>query len=226
MIDNSRQLRAREEMGEEREGGHGPRPSTWASMKEKLAKTVAAVAIGGLALAGARCTYDVPPLNSNDSGMDASVNDGGPDADAGPVQDAGPDADAGPIHDGGDGGGPIDGGDGGGPVDAGDGGTDAGGIVCGAVTTGTWSGIINNVTPQTVVGYTFGFGGVDGSGNALMTISCTEGTFETSFPCAVGVETDVARPSDGVAPAGRTIKITPSSANATNTQVFIQITHP
>ncbi len=225
MIDNSKQLRAREERDEEKEGGHGPRPSTWARMKDRLAKTAAVTALAGLALAGTRCDYNVPPLSNNDSGMDASV-DAGPDADAGPVHDAGPDADAGPIHDGGDGGGPVDGGDGGGPVDAGDGGTDAGGVVCGAVTTGTWSGIINNVSPQTIVGYTFGFSGVDGMGNALMTISCTEGTVETNYPCAVGVETDIARPSDGVAPSGRTIKITPASANASNTQVFIQITHP
>ncbi len=166
--------------------------------------------------------------DAGEGGMDAGPTDGGYDGgeggmDAGPV-DSGVDS----GYDAGEGGmdaGPTDGGVEAGP-DAGDSGSPDAGIVCGAITTGSWSGIINTITAQGVDGYSFAFTGVDGSGNALMTISCTEGTVDTSYPCPVGIQTNISRPADGVAPAGRTIKITPTSATATNTQVFIQITHP
>ncbi len=225
MIDNSKQLRAREERGEDEEVRPGPRSSVWARMKDKLAKTAAIVAISGLAVAGTKCTYDVPPLG-NDASMDGGQSDGG--------QDAGPQPDGGEAgmdagHDGGDGGGPIDGGDGGdggGPIDGGDGGSDAGVITCASTTTGSFSGFITTTTPQSAAGYTFSYGGIDGMGKALITISCAEGTFESALPCPVSIETDVSRPSDGTAPAGRTIKITPSSANATTTGVSINVTHP
>ncbi len=223
MIDNSRQLRGKEEKGEESEGQIGPRGSVWARMKDKFAKATAIVALSGLAVAASRCTYDVPPVGVNDSGMDASVSDSGPDADAGPDHDGGEGGmDAGhDAGDGGDGGGLVDGG-----YDGGEGGVDGGSIVCASTTTGNFGGLINTATAQNVAGYTFHYGGTDGSGNPIFSISCTEGTFDTNQSFTLSVETDVSRPSDGLAPAGRTIKVTPSSANATTTTVSINVTHP
>ncbi len=151
-------------------------------------------------------------------GMDGGVSDGGSVLDAG--SEGG--ADGGVVSDGGeagaDGGVALDGGSEGGAPDA--------GIVCGSTTTGSWSGMIHATGTQSVFNYTFGYIGVDGSGNALMSLSCGGQTFDTSVTCPVGVETDISRPADGTAPSGRTIRITPSYANATNVNLFIRVTHP
>ncbi len=172
--------------------------------------------------------------DGGEAGADAGPQDSGP-TDGGPDMDAGHDGgeggmDAGPQPDGGMDGGPVvDGGSDGGPVT--DGGTDsgtpdAGGIVCGSATVGTWSGMIHASGSQNLFNYTFGYVGIDGSGNALMALSCGGQTFEAAYPCPVGVETDISRPADGVAPAGRTIKITPAFANAMNANLFIRVTQP
>ncbi len=156
--------------------------------------------------------------DAGEGGMDAGYDGGEAGMDAG--HDAGTDA----GYDAGEGG-----------MDAGvDSGTDAGvdggapdaGIVCGSTTTGSFSGFITTSVSQTIGGYTVHYNGIDGSGNALVTINCAEGTFETDYPCPVSIETDIARPSDGTAPAGRTIRITPSSANVTSAGVSINVTHP
>jgi hypothetical protein len=115
----------------------------------------------------------------------------------------------------------------GGSVDSGlpDSGSPDAGIVCGSVTTGSFNGFISLVLNANVGSYTFSYHGIDGMGNALISMSCAEGTFETSYPCPVGIDTVVSRPSDGVM-AGRTITIHPSAANVNNSTLTINVTHP
>jgi hypothetical protein len=221
MNDSIRTLRAKEEGHKDEEtAGAGPRASLWARMKDRFGKAVAITALSGLALASAKCSYDVPPVGLNSDGGDGGVQmDGGPDADAGPVFDGGDGGmDAGPT----DGG--HDGGDGGGPVDAGPD-ADAGGVVCGAISTGSFLGTISSTTPRVVGNYTFTYLG-NGGGDAHFSISCTEGSFDTDIACPVAVETDVQRPSDGPtadAGVGKLIKITPNNANATTSSVSITV---
>ncbi len=151
-----------------------------------------------------------------DAGLDAG--EGGMDGGSGGM-DAGLDAGEGGMDAG------LDAGEGGmdaGPVDSGS--PDAG-ILCGSVTTGAFSGFISLTTQGHVANYTFTYHGIDGMGQPLISISCTEGEFETSTPFPLGVDTAVSRPDDGV-PAGRTITIHPSAANASNTTLAISVTHP
>ncbi len=180
-----------------------------------------------------------------DAGHDAGA--GGSDGGSGGM-DAGHDAGSGGMDAGLDAGeGGMDGGLGGmdAGLDAGEGGMDAGsdagmggsdagvvdsgtpdaGIVCGSVTTGAFSGFISLATQGHVANYTFTYHGIDGMGQPLISISCTEGEFETSMAFPLSVDTSVNRPDDGV-PAGRTITIHPSAANASNTTLSINVTHP
>lgn len=215
MNDNMKQLRMREEGGKESGHEDGPALKTtfWSRFKDKLAKATAVTALSGLALVSARCSYDVPPLSSNDGGSDAGVIDAGPDS--------GPDMDGGHGGDGGMDAGPGDGG-----MDAGpsDGGMDAG-VVCPSVTTGSFNGFISLATPATVGGYRFSYGGINGGGDALVSMDCGGSYFETNFPCPLNVDTTISRPADGAIP-GRTIKIHPSTANASNTTLTINVTSP
>jgi hypothetical protein len=159
-------------------------------------------------------------MDAGEGGMDAGM--GGMDGGV----DAGMDAGMGGMDAGMDGG-PVDSGTDGGMSDGGpiDSGSPDAGILCGSVTTGSFSGFISLVSPAHVANYTFTYGGIDGSGHALITISCAEGTVDTSESCPVGSDTVVSRPSDG-APAGRTITIHPSAANASNSTLTISVTHP
>ncbi len=203
------------------------------------------IADGGGADASQRPTPDGGSPDSMDAGHDAGEEDAG-GSDAGMPPDAGhPDSgmdageedsgmpDSGMPDAGLDGG--LDAGHDGGAPDSGlpDSGVpdsglppDAGGIVCASTTTGNFGGSISTISPVTAGQYTFHYDGIDGLGNALITITCTEGTVDSNAPCPVGPETDVARPADGIAPVGRTIRITPASANASSAIVTINVTHP
>jgi hypothetical protein len=162
-------------------------------------------------------------MDAGTGGMDAGVGGhdggtGGMDAGTGGM-DAGSGGDAGMGGmDAGSGGmdagtGGMDAGSGG--MDAGSGGADAG-IVCGSITTGSFLGTISSTTPRVVANYTFTYLGNDG-GDAHFALSCGGDTFVPDISCPVAVETDVTRPDDGA--AGKLIKITPNSANATTSSV-------
>ena len=130
-------------------------------------------------------------------GMDGGVTDGG-------TTDSGTGGTDGGVTDGG-------------TTDSGTGGSDGGGAACATATTGNWSGNILNGANQTVGGYVFTYNGPDGSGNALISVTC-DGNPTGSYAFPEDFTTSVDLPADG-----KRLKVTPHLVVPGGVNVGIQV---